>query len=70
MSILLTDEEILSIIREYEGTCQEARHEANRAQLKKVVERFETEFPKMVGLRAIDLPLTSLWKEIRKEAGL
>ncbi len=41
--------------------------ELNKAQLKKVVECFEKEFPKMVGLKATDLPLTSIWKSILKE---
>ncbi len=41
-----------------------------KSQLKKVVERFESEFPKMIGLQAVDLPLTGLWRTLKKEAGI
>lgn len=36
--IRLTDEEMMVIIARCEGTVKEARHEVNKAQLRKVVE--------------------------------
>ncbi len=68
--ILLTDEEI-EVLEEDCFDC----HGHNellvaRTQLKKVVERFESEFPKMVGLKAQDIIWTGLWRTLKKEAGI